>query len=141
MTLAMLAGTAAAAPLQAGDQFRLDTGRATVKLHHVEVNRVTSDNTIDLVTVLSAPVPTPASQEDMFVQLAEFCLRYQDDIVKAAVPRNEHSKMNLFVPLFQVSGQQVGFAFQVAKGKCTLEAPFPSKLAAEARKHAKAALH
>lgn len=121
------------------ETFRLATGKTSVKLLNVEVHRVTSDHTIDLVAVLS-PNPVPKSSDDALVQLAEFCLRYKDDVVALSVPAPERKTMNMLVPLYQAGNQQTGFAFQLRGGKCSLEAPFPKTLVAKARSAARAAL-
>lgn len=122
------------------ETFRLSTGKTSVKLLNVEVHRVTSDHTIDLVAVLS-PKPAPKSADDALVQLAEFCLRYKDAVVALSVPANERKTMNMLVPLYQTGNQQTGFAFQLTGGKCSLGAPFPKALVAKARAAAKAALN
>lgn len=120
--------------------FHLATEDATVELRGVEVHRVTSDNTIDLVAVFSMPDPAPKSSDEMLIQLAELCLRYKDDVVAASVPMNERKKMNMFVPLYQADNQQDGFAFQLRKGECTLEPPFPETLVAKAHESARTPL-
>jgi hypothetical protein len=135
--LMTVAATASAAPLQLGDELRTHINKSSVRLRHIEVQRVTSDNTIDFVAVTTTPVPLPNSSDEMMIQLAELCLRYQGDLIAAFVPTEEHAKINLFVPLYQLSnGEQVGFAFQVRDEACTLEAPFSPVLAKEARRHA-----
>jgi hypothetical protein len=121
------------------ETFRLATGKTSVELLNVEVQRVTSDHTIDLVAVLS-PKPAPKSSDDALVQLAEFCLRYKDDVVALSVPAAERKTMNMLVPLYQAGNLQTGFAFQLRDGKCALDAPFPKALATKARQAAKAAL-
>ena len=137
----MVATSATGAPLQLGDELRTHVNNSSVRLRNVEIQRIISDNTIDFVAVTTTPVPLPISSDEMLIQLAELCLRYQAELVAAFVPVEEHSKMNLFVPLYQLSnGEQVGFAFQVREGACTLEAPFSPTLALEARKHARETL-
>jgi hypothetical protein len=129
--------------LKPGTAFPLSDG-AGPTLISVEVHRITSDNTIDLAVSLKPPAKMPTSDREFLTQVGEFCLRYQKEIVAAAVPAEERNRMNVFVPLYRVpvpgksnQFQEAGFAFRVINGQCSLGAPFPSQLKSETQKRAK----
>ena len=123
-----------------GQQFPVASGKAAPRLQHVEVQRIASDNTIDLAVVLT-PNPAPRSAEDALVQLGEFCLRYESVIADGAVPAKERSKIDLLAPLYVAGAQQTGFAFRVVNGRCVLGSPFPGNLVAKVRAAATAPLN
>jgi hypothetical protein len=135
MLLAILSGAAEAGPPDKGHAFPLSGGVAPT-LISIEVHHVASDNTIDVAVSLTPPDPPPASDAELLTQLGEFCLRYEAEVVAAAIPAaSDRARIYGFVPLFRVpvsdrpnEFQEAGFDFRVLDGKCSLGTPFPPAL-------------
>jgi hypothetical protein len=107
-------------------------GSVAVKVLSVEVHRVQSDKTIDLVIVIErigsgyARFPT---DDGLLRELGEFCLRCGQKIAQEAIPQAEISKLRLIAPLFKMTTDaRFGFAFSVVDDACSLELPFPKRL-------------
>lgn len=136
--------TAAAASgfLAKDRKFHLSHG-VVASLQSVEVQRISSDNTIDIAIVLDRAGPPKHSSQDLIAELGEFCLRYQSKIVSAAVKPAERSKINLFAPFYQASTdqgsvtQQAGFGFTIRSGRCSLQPPFPQTMVKQTLQNAK----
>jgi hypothetical protein len=133
---ASTAFAAGAAPLSKGLAFPLSDGAAPT-LIGVEVDHVSSDNTLDVAVSLTPPTLLPKSQGELLAQLGELCLRYEATIVAGGVPAPDRNRINVFAPLyrFPVPGDskkfiEQGFAFRILDGKCSLDAPFPANLKA-----------
>jgi hypothetical protein len=143
LSLFLDVGSVLAGPVDKGHPFPLSDG-ATPKTISVEVQHIMSDNTIDMAVSLVPPDPLPRSDAEFFMQVGEFCLRYQAEIIAAALPAAvDRERMNVFVPLYRLpipgkSNQfnEAGFAFRIIEGKCSLEAPFPSSLISATQKRA-----
>ena len=142
-SLVLLVGSSAwaqSSALQKGQRFRLSTG-ATVALLRVEVNRVTSDNTIDVAIILNRDGAENMPMNDILLESAEFCLRYEAQIISAAIPVGEPKTMRVVAPLYQMPNhKQIGFAFAIRDGKCSLEPPFPQALVQQSIAQASKAL-
>jgi hypothetical protein len=122
--------------------FPLSDG-ALPTLDSVDVQRVSSDNTIDIEVNLNPPSKMPSSVEELLLQVGEFCLRYEALIVTEVVPKEEWSRINIVAPLYRLPQagtpnqfQEQGFAFRIVDGDCSLAAPFPGVLALEVSQRA-----
>jgi hypothetical protein len=143
VSLVTQGSTALAGPVDKGHSFALSDG-ATPKMISVEVQHITSDNTIDIAVSLVPPDALPTSDAEFFMQVGEFCVRYQAEIIAAAVPSaSDRERMHVFVPLYRLPIQgkpnqfnEAGFAFRIIDGECSLGAPFPSSLKAETQRRA-----
>jgi hypothetical protein len=107
-------------------------GSVVAKLVVVEVHRVQSDDTIDLVVVIGrigSGYAKYATDDGLVRELGEFCLRYGPKIADGAIPKAERAKLHAIAPLYEMAvGKRFGFAFKVVDGKCSLEPPFPKRL-------------
>ena len=133
---ASFAFAADAATLSKGMAFPL-SDRTAPTLIGVEVDHVSSDNTLDVSFLLTPPSPFPKSQAELLTQVGELCIRYEATIVAGSVPAVDRHRMNVFAPLYllPVPGNskkfvEQGFAFRIVNGKCSLDAPFPANLRA-----------